>query len=87
MRPGNCMPLAQWGDSCLKGFRWCCETAVCCLPSCLPARLRFKSPEMAEQRNMAVAKAAGEATGQPANKQAFLQLSARVRNRRPWAEH
>lgn len=46
----------------------------------LPARpaaacLRFKSPEMAEQRKMAVAvaQAAGEAAGQPASKQAFLQ--------------
>lgn len=83
VRSGDCMPLTQWKDSCLKGFHWCCETAACCL---LPACLKFKSPEMAEQRDMAVAQAVGEATGQPASKQAFLQLSARVRNRRHWAE-
>lgn len=47
----------------------CLLLAACCL--------RFKSPERAEQRNMAVAQAVGEVTGQPASKQAFLQLSAR----------
>lgn len=67
--------LAQWEDSCLKGFRRCCEAAACCLlpAACLPA---IQEPETAEQRNKAVAQAAGEATGQSASKQAFLQLSA-----------
>lgn len=67
------MPVAQWEDSCLslKGFHSAKRPlpAACCL--------QFKSPERAEQRNMAVAQAVGEVTGQPASKQAFLQLSAR----------
>lgn len=69
-------------DSCHEGFRQCCEPTACCLLPAQPAAacLSFKSPEMAEQRKMAVAQAVGEAAGRPASKQAFLQLRAPVRH-------
>lgn len=51
------------------------------------ACLRFKSPEMAEQRKMAVARAVEAASGHAAGKQAFSADEHSSEEWAHWAEH